>query len=701
MRKSILAILIAFISIHSHGQGSNTTTGTPNASATQQALSPGKSSKVKSEANGSTNRVIMESIEGNKNASVQTNTSGNSSVSVQAVNSSGNTGQIILSGSGNVGINADNNSGLKYSQSSFGSDSITIKNYDDDNADETLLKIKPISLEQIVKKGDGTQKAKVFVDWTKAETKVEEGTSFATQQINPYVVNILSEDDFSNTGTYNFSASGANLKTFSGAEITEFSVTKNEVKSEMKDGTNTSLTSQGISNFTVSQTDGTTTTTQTITPAIYEVVADSPGSSEQGIIYADATLINTYVADTQFSGGETISKDKVEVIVTEVSSGNTSKITTNHISSTTTVNTGDIVSKISNDPLFDADGTGFTVSNSSTGEFAQTSYSVNQINTVVTDGTYNTNNHVSPSEFKMTNSQDGFIGTVRASAETSFLRSDLPDGGFGIVATSSGGISMESSDPISGASTFVTNTPTEINSSVIQGSNESTSTITPTSISVVTPNSQVYTPGASGETTQNQSELLHEVTSTNGSSTSIESITPTSVSYQLSGGVNNNTTSLTPSTSTTTLINGTGISERHQEIGLIESKVDDGSNQNTITQNPTTTEISAINIVLEGKVQGTSDNILVSTATYAINQLNQEIHITYTGTTNTVFTLPALAGNTGFMIYIYNPTAFTITVNSNAGGTDIWSAGTTVNNIVVAAQSISSLYNNSLNYMNK
>lgn len=72
-------------------------------------------------------------------------------------------------------------------------------------------------------------------------------------------------------------------------------------------------------------------------------------------------------------------------------------------------------------------------------------------------------------------------------------------------------------------------------------------------------------------------------------------------------------------------------------------------------------------------------------------------YYTFNGSTST-WTLPPLSGNTGIRFLIMNQGSGTLTVNSNAGGNDIYMSGSAVNMITIGVGEIAVLYNNSLSW---
>lgn len=483
MRKSIM---IMFSMLLSFGIFSQVTPGgTPVNTVTITTTGTGKNVVTKQESTSTKNQFQVGAVQGTKSASSASVTTGSTSYSrMDAGNSTPQelgTAQVFPT---QIILDVEATDALKIGSARIGVDSITFKSLNDNNADETLLKIKPISLEQIVKKGDGTQKARVFVDWTKSETVIKSGLDSTFQTISLENIQNTTKSfgiEIIDPVYYNSIIFG---KGPSGEPINEINMgesagTKSAsqhwgdvlIAYDVADGDNQSRVDLESTSFKATSTDGTTTTTQTITPAIYEVVADSPGSSEQGIIYADATLINTYVADTQFSGGETISKDKVEVIVTEVSSGNTTTVTT------------------------------------------------------------------APTESKSVNTQGSSIGTVRTGAESSYLKNEDDNSNSGVYVSSENTL-IESADAVSGNSSSVNFGYDLVSLGVTDGANASAISILPLGINTETGSINNYTPGSSTEVTQNQDGTKYEVYASGGVKTSTVTVAVDSVRQVVTGTSN-------------------------------------------------------------------------------------------------------------------------------------------------------------------
>jgi hypothetical protein len=85
---------------------------------------------------------------------------------------------------------------------------------------------------------------------------------------------------------------------------------------------------------------------------------------------------------------------------------------------------------------------------------------------------------------------------------------------------------------------------------------------------------------------------------------------------------------------------------------------------------------------------------MTSTSSAATNTLSAGGEFIFTGTTST-WTLPTVAGNFRAVIWIYNRGSGAITLNANAGGNDIYSAGAAVSTVSIAAGSWLRLVNDS------
>lgn len=88
-------------------------------------------------------------------------------------------------------------------------------------------------------------------------------------------------------------------------------------------------------------------------------------------------------------------------------------------------------------------------------------------------------------------------------------------------------------------------------------------------------------------------------------------------------------------------------------------------------------------------------NTTTSAGTLAMGQRG---YYTATGTTST-WTLPAVAGNIGTRFYIINDGSGAVTLNSNAGGNDIWFEGATMSTTNVSSDEVIEIYNNGINWV--
>jgi len=88
---------------------------------------------------------------------------------------------------------------------------------------------------------------------------------------------------------------------------------------------------------------------------------------------------------------------------------------------------------------------------------------------------------------------------------------------------------------------------------------------------------------------------------------------------------------------------------------------------------------------------------VTSDATFTITPTNGVNMITFTGTTTTA-TLPPIAGFEGLILFLTNAGLGLITINSNAGGNDIWEGGVDVNTTTAVAGSVMRLINDGLKY---
>ena len=91
-------------------------------------------------------------------------------------------------------------------------------------------------------------------------------------------------------------------------------------------------------------------------------------------------------------------------------------------------------------------------------------------------------------------------------------------------------------------------------------------------------------------------------------------------------------------------------------------------------------------------------NVVQSVSTYALPITNNQIYVTHTGTTAT-YTFPTLANGTGIQYTIINMGSGTITLNSNAGGSDIYDSGTSSASVTVLAGQTAVIYGNGTKFV--
>lgn len=93
------------------------------------------------------------------------------------------------------------------------------------------------------------------------------------------------------------------------------------------------------------------------------------------------------------------------------------------------------------------------------------------------------------------------------------------------------------------------------------------------------------------------------------------------------------------------------------------------------------------------------DNILTSSATLSLANTSRVMYYTYTGATTSIWTLPAILGNTKMRFILINTGTNTVTVNSNTGSNEIWDSGTLSNTTPLTPGSSMELFNNGVSYI--
>jgi len=91
-------------------------------------------------------------------------------------------------------------------------------------------------------------------------------------------------------------------------------------------------------------------------------------------------------------------------------------------------------------------------------------------------------------------------------------------------------------------------------------------------------------------------------------------------------------------------------------------------------------------------------NVVQSVSTYALPITNNQIYVTHTGTTAT-YTFPTLANGTGIQYTIINMGSGTITLNSNAGGSDIYDSGTSSASVTILSGQTAVIYGNGTKFV--
>jgi len=91
-------------------------------------------------------------------------------------------------------------------------------------------------------------------------------------------------------------------------------------------------------------------------------------------------------------------------------------------------------------------------------------------------------------------------------------------------------------------------------------------------------------------------------------------------------------------------------------------------------------------------------NVVQSVSTYALPVTNNQVYVTHTGTTAT-YTFPTLANGTAIQYTIINMGSGSVTLNSNAGGSDIYDSGTSSASVTVLAGQTAVIYGNGTKFV--
>jgi hypothetical protein len=91
-------------------------------------------------------------------------------------------------------------------------------------------------------------------------------------------------------------------------------------------------------------------------------------------------------------------------------------------------------------------------------------------------------------------------------------------------------------------------------------------------------------------------------------------------------------------------------------------------------------------------------NVVQSVTTYALPITNNQVYVTHTGTTAT-YTFPTLANGTAIQYTIINMGSGTLTLNSNAGGSDIYDSGTSSASVTILAGQAAVIYGNGTKFV--
>lgn len=89
-----------------------------------------------------------------------------------------------------------------------------------------------------------------------------------------------------------------------------------------------------------------------------------------------------------------------------------------------------------------------------------------------------------------------------------------------------------------------------------------------------------------------------------------------------------------------------------------------------------------------------STNSLSALTTLSLATTSRVMYYTYTGATTSIWTLPTIGTSVKVRYVLINTGSATVTINSNAGGNDIWDSGTLSNTTVLTPGSSMELFNN-------
>lgn len=98
------------------------------------------------------------------------------------------------------------------------------------------------------------------------------------------------------------------------------------------------------------------------------------------------------------------------------------------------------------------------------------------------------------------------------------------------------------------------------------------------------------------------------------------------------------------------------------------------------------------------RLQDLSTNIVLSSTNVTLLTTTKIMYYTFNGT-NTTAVLPVITGNTGARIFIINAGTGNATINSNAGGSDIWEGGSSETSTIISSGTVVSFYNNGLKWV--
>lgn len=461
MKKSLLMFSMLF-SIGLFAQV--TPSGTPVNTVTITTTGTGKNIITKQESTSTKNQFQVGAVQGTKSASSSSATT--PSLSVSRMDASDGTasqqGSVQVMPT-NTTIYAEDDNSQHYGNVGVGIDSIRIRSTDESTGTYSELKLKPISISELVI--NGSQKTTTFKDWTKVETVVESGANRVTDLVSPAISRLESTDgdqigrvlvrptiatmavvDNDVTGgTITCELGFVQQQATDGTNITTLSANPTYAEGISTDGTTSSGYSMGSGAYSMYTSNASGNTKLVLNPEDCNIGADDGGSNTSNTVFTPTSIISTSTDGTyttvvkatptnafiesEIGDANSISNfspDIVSFIVKDLTNQSSSLITPTLQILESTV--GDFSVKILNDPLFDADGTGILATNTATGAVGQLSVQPTAVNMSAGSGANSANSTVTATQ--ITNnvvgalSNTSFVQTsanMTATAETIYL----------------------------------------------------------------------------------------------------------------------------------------------------------------------------------------------------------------------------------------------------------------------------------------